>query len=85
MNCSIDISNNAFFYTLAKSMCMFGFFCCLDCAGSSEINHYLNAYAVKINSKPETHRQLVAIPDVKVIKQYQEEIEKRKLWKKYLS
>lgn len=64
---------------------MYGFFCSHDCASLSDINQYLQAYVVRINATPASHSELVVIPDVKILKQYQQELEKRKLWKKYLS
>lgn len=86
LTCSSDISNNSFFYTLAKSTNMFGFFCCHDCVIASEINTYLQAYPVRINANPKTHKDLItAIPDVNMLKHYHKEMEKRKVWKKYLS
>ena len=83
--CDIDLSGYSSFYTIAKNGMMYGFFCSHDCASLSKINRYLQAYIVKISAAPASHRELVVIPDVKILKQYQEELEKRKLWKKYLS
>ena len=83
--CSTDLADYVSFYTLTKNGMMYGFFCSHDCASLSDINRYLQAYIVKINATPASHRELVIIPDVKILKQYQEELEKRKLWKKYLS
>ena len=59
---------------------MFGFFCCHDCATSSDINKFLQAYPVRIGLAPDTHKNLVAIPNVNMLKEYQAELEKRKLW-----
>lgn len=83
--CGTDISSYPSFYTIAKNGMMYGFFCSHDCASLSEINRHLQAFIVKVNATPASHKDLVIIPDVKVLKQYQEELEKRKLWKKYLS
>lgn len=83
--CDIDLSDYSSFYTVAKNGMMYGFFCSHDCASLSEINRHLQAFVVKINATPASHKELVVIPDIKVLKQYQEELEKRKLWKKYLS
>ena len=83
LTCGSDISDRAYFYTLAKNACMFGFFCCHDCAAASDINLHLQAYVVKIGAAPDSHKALVVTPDARVLRQYQEEKEKRKLWKKY--
>lgn len=83
LTCNSDISDNTYFYTVAKNAYMFGFFCRHDCAAMSEINQYLKAFVVKISATPSSHKALVVTPDAKVLKQYQEEAEKRKLWKKY--
>ncbi|HEX2614753.1 MAG TPA: hypothetical protein VHL10_04620 [Nitrososphaera sp.] len=83
-NCQLGLVNNGpFFYTLAKNSYMFGFFCCRDCATSSEYNRYLHAYVVKINATAESHRDLVVVPSLQVLKQFKEESERRELRKKY--
>ena len=83
-NCGLNLANSSgFFYTLAKNSYMFGFFCCRGCAASSEYNRYMHAYVVKINATPESHRDLVVIPNLQVLKQFKEESERRELRKKY--
>jgi hypothetical protein len=83
-NCESDLDkSNSFFYTLAKNSYMFGFFCCHDCAASSEYNQYLHAYVIKVNATAESHRDLVVVPSLRVLKQFKEESERRELRKKY--
>lgn len=62
---------------------MFGFFCSRDCATASEYNRYMYAYPLKINATVESHRDLVLLPSVQMLKQYKEESERRELRKKY--
>jgi hypothetical protein len=64
---------------------MFGFFCCADCAQASEHNRYLNAFVLRISKAPETHRDLVLVPDISTLKQYSEELKRHKIRKKYFS
>lgn len=54
--CNSDIPNNNFFYTLAKNGRMFGFFCCADCAQSSQHNQYLKAFVLRVSKAPDTHK-----------------------------
>ena|GEM_PF-4883989 len=83
--CESDISGNAFFYTLARNSYMFGFFCCQDCAQSSEHNKYLNAFVLRVSKAPDTHKNLVLVPDIGTLKQYNEDLERHKIRKKYFS
>jgi hypothetical protein len=43
----------------------------------------MHAFVVKINATPESHRDLVVIPNLQVLKQFKEESERRELRKKY--
>ncbi len=63
---------------------MFGFFCSRDCVSSSEYYRYLqDAYVLKINATAESHRGLVFIPTLQMLKQFKEESERRELRRKY--
>ena len=84
LRCESDISGNSFFYTLARNGYMFGFFCCADCAQSSEHNKFLNAFVLRVSKAPATHKELVLVPDIQTLKQYSEELERRSIRKKYL-
>lgn len=77
------MAGSQFFYTLARNSYMFGFFCSRDCATTSEYNRYMHAYPLKMNSTVESHRNLVLVPSVQMLKQYKEESERRELRKKY--
>lgn len=84
MNCDLNLANNSFFYTLARNSYMFGYFCSHDCATSSEYYRYMqNAHVLKINYTAESHRELVLIPTLQMLKQFKEESERRELRKKY--
>lgn len=83
LRCETDLSANNAFYTIARNGQMFGFFCSQDCAQESEHQKYLKAYVLRIPQPPSTHKDLVTIPSIKVLKQYEEELEKRRIWKKY--
>lgn len=85
LRCETDLSANTAFYTIARNGQMFGFFCSQDCARESEHQKYLKAYVLRIAQPPNTHKDLVLIPDVKVLKQYEAELAKRKIWDKYFS
>ena len=85
LHCESDISGNAFFYTLARNSYMFGFFCCQDCAQSSEHNKYLNALVLRVSKAPDTHKNLVLVPDIGTLKQYNEDLERHKIREKYFS
>jgi len=85
-HCEIPLSDKQFFYTIARNSYMFGFFCCYDCASSSEYSKYLKPPTVlKIQATPESHKDLVVIPSIQTLKQYKEESERRELRKKYFS
>jgi hypothetical protein len=84
LRCEGDISGNSFFYTLARNGYMFGFFCCSDCAQASEHNRFLNAFVLRVSKAPDTHRDLVLVPDLQTLKRYSEELKKRSIRKKYL-
>ena len=43
----------------------------------------MHAYPLKINATTESHRDLVLIPSLQMLKQYKEESERRELRKKY--
>ncbi|WP_415280983.1 hypothetical protein [Candidatus Nitrososphaera sp. FF02] len=81
--CQTDISGNTFFYTVARNSYMFGFFCSRDCALESEHNRHLKGTVLRVSQPPSTHRDLVLVPDPSMLKQYNEELEKRKLREKY--
>lgn len=83
LRCETELSVNKAFYTIARNGQMFGFFCSHDCAQESEHQKYLKAYVLRIAQPPSTHKDLVTIPSIKVLKQYEEELEKRRIWKKY--
>jgi YHS domain-containing protein len=85
LRCETDLSSDKAFYTIARNGQMFGFFCSQGCAQESEHQKYLRAYVLKISQPPATHKDLVLTPDVKVLKQYEEELAKRKIWKDYFS
>jgi hypothetical protein len=85
LRCESDISGNDFFYTLARNSYMFGFFCCADCAQASEHNKHLKAFVLRVSKAPETHKDLVLVPDISTLRQYDEELERHKIRKKYFS
>jgi hypothetical protein len=62
---------------------MFGFFCSRDCAVSNEYNQYLKGHVLKINATAESHKDLVLVPTVQMLKQFKSESERRELRKKY--
>lgn len=81
-NCELELVGS-FFYTLARNSYMFGFFCSRDCAVASEYNQYMQAYVLKINATAESHRDLVLIPTLQMLKEFKEESDRRELRKKY--
>ena len=83
IRCQTDISGNTFFYTVARNGYMFGFFCSHDCAQESEYNKHLKGTVLRISQPPETHKDLVLVPDIGVLKKYNKELERRKLREKY--
>ena len=82
-NCDLDLANNSFFYTFARNSYMFGFFCSRDCAVSSEYNQYLKGHVLKINATAASHKDLVLVPTVQMLRQFKSESERRELRKKY--
>ena len=85
-SCETALAQNSVFYTFAKNSYMFGFFCCLDCASASYYASYLKkAVVLKVNATAESHRNLVIVPTLQVLKQFKEESEKRELRRKYFS
>ena len=83
LRCDADLPDT-FFYTIARNSYMFGFFCCSDCAQASEHNRFLNAFVLRVSKAPDTHRDLVLVPDIQTLKRYSEELKKRSIRKKYL-
>jgi hypothetical protein len=84
LNCDLLLAGNSFFYTLARNSYMFGFFCSHDCAVSSEYYRYLlNVHVLKISATAASHRELVLIPTLQMLKQFKEESERRELRKRY--
>jgi hypothetical protein len=83
LRCDADLSANIFFYTIARNSYMFGFFCSHDCAQESEHNRYLKATVLRIAHPPGTHKDLMLAPDVRILKQYAQELERRKIREKY--
>jgi hypothetical protein len=81
--CNTDISSSAVFYTIARNSYMFGFFCSRDCALESEHNRHLKGIVLRIPQPPSTHKELVLVPDVSMLEKYNEELEKRRLRKRY--
>jgi hypothetical protein len=82
LRCDADLPDT-FFYTIARNSYMFGFFCSRDCAQESEHNKYLKATVLRISHPPATHKDMVLTPDVKTLKQYAEELERRRIREKY--
>lgn len=81
--CQTDISASAFFYTVARNSYMFGFFCSHDCAQESEHNKHLRGTVLRVSQPPDTHKEMVLVPDVSMLKKYNEELKKRKIREKY--